>query len=133
MLLRNSELLISNSQDSRRISPETFERQWNAEFLYLWPTIEGYQGFVAPGARNPELVSWLQQKLVDVLDGYEYIYNGGVYSALIADRVAEFQAGQGLKPDGLLGPRTLLRLMEQTEDLPLLALRENQTGPLAQE
>lgn len=131
--LRNSELLISNSRDSRRISPETFERQWNAEFLYLWPALEGYQGLVAPGARNPELVSWVQQKLVDVLDGYEYIYNGGVYSALIADHVAEFQAGQGLKPDGLLGPRTLLRLMEQTEDLPVLALRENETGPLAQE
>jgi general secretion pathway protein A len=131
--LRNAELLISNSQDSRSISPEVFEGQWDTEFLYLWPAPDGYQGLVAPGTRNPELVSWVQQQLVDILDGYEYIYNGGVYSSLIADRVAEFQASQGLKPDGLLGPRTLLRLMEQTENLPVLALRDNQAGSLAQE
>lgn len=131
--LRDSELQLSNSGDSQSMSPEVFVGQWDTEFLYLWPAPDGYQGLVTPGTRNPELVSWVQQQLVDILNGYEYIYNGGMYSSLIADRVAEFQASQGLDPDGLLGPRTLLRLMEQTENLPVLAPRDKQTGPLAQE
>ncbi|MEQ9210240.1 MAG: peptidoglycan-binding domain-containing protein [Pseudomonadales bacterium] len=73
----------------------------------------------------------MQQQLEDILDGYEYIYNGGVYSSLIADSVAEFQASQGLEADGLLGPRTLLRLMEQSQNLPALARRQQQNEPLA--
>jgi len=129
--LNDSELLLSNSQGIRRLPPDEFERQWDGEFIYLWPTPAGYKGLVAPGTENPELVSWVQQQLVDILDGYEYIYNGGVYSPLIADSVAEFQTSQGLKADGLLGPRTLLRLMEQTQGLPALGTRQDQTDPLA--
>lgn len=129
--LDSAELLLSNSRGLQRLALGEFERQWDGDFLYLWPALDGYGGLVVPGTKNPELVSWVQQQLVDILDGYEYIYNGGVYSSLIADSVAEFQASQGLDADGLLGPRTLLRLMEQTQNLPALARRQQQTDPLA--
>lgn len=131
--LDSSELLLSNSRDLQRLALDEFERQWDGDFLYLWPALEGYQGLVVPGTRNPELVSWVQQQLLDIQEGYEYIYNGGVYSSLIADSVAEFQSSQGLKADGLLGPRTLLHLMEQSQDLPELTFRRrNQADPLAE-
>jgi general secretion pathway protein A len=125
-------LSLSNSREEQNLALDVFEQQWDGEYLYLWPALNGYQGLVAPGTRNPDLVSWVQQQLAEVMDGYEYIYNGGMYSSLIAERVAAFQASQGLKADGLLGPRTLLRLMEQTQSMPAL-VADQAVSPLVSE
>ncbi|MEQ9210239.1 MAG: AAA family ATPase, partial [Pseudomonadales bacterium] len=49
----SAELLLSNSRNLQRLALDEFEQQWDGEFVYLWPALDGYRGLVVPGTKNP--------------------------------------------------------------------------------
>lgn len=123
--LDSSEVILVNSSRSISMPLTEFEQQWDGGLVYIWKPPVGYTGLLYPGVKNTEMVSWVQQQLEAVFDDYEYIIGGGIYSEPIASSVAKFQAEQGLTADGLLGPRTIMRFMDQNEDLPRLDQTRN--------
>lgn len=122
--LTSEEVELVNSSGAITIPRSEFDQRWDGSLLYLWKPPAVYSGVLYPGSKNSAMVEWLQMQLARIFVDYEYIIGGGIYSDPIAAVVADFQSEQGLKADGLLGPRTLLRLMEQTELLPRLSASE---------
>ena len=80
-------------------------RVWRGEFATLWRAPPGYRDGEMVGASGP-LAAWLAQKLAAV-DGRAVPAAAG---DALAAQVFAFQLAQGLTPDGLAGPLTLMKL-----------------------
>ena len=81
---------------------------WRGEFATLWRAPPGY----APRAvETPPraLAEWLTTQLGS-LTGAAPAPGGAAGGAALKSRVIAFQLAQGLKPDGLVGPTTLMQL-----------------------
>jgi len=92
-----------------RVSLATLATLWRGDFATLWRMPPGYGGG-EPGAAVPPvrpgspLADWLLAQLG--------AYQSGALplDAPLAVRIEAFQRAQGLKPDGLAGPLTLMQL-----------------------
>ena len=113
-------ITLANSSGRVAMSAVDFADLWDGGYVYIWRPPSGFARTLHPGVRDAEMTRWVQEKLAIVFDNYEYVINGGAYSQPIVRAVARFQSQQGLEADGLLGSRTMLRLMDQTEELPRL-------------
>ncbi len=111
--IRQDGASLSNSSGKRFMKWEELERAWDGGFTYLWRPPAGYRTALYQGMDNADLVRWVQARLGEINPDYETIISGGLYSRAIAQAVAEFQRDQSLVADTVLGPRTLMRLMEQ--------------------
>ena len=81
-------------------------RLWRGEFGTFWRAPPGYRD-ASDGSDNPQaLRRWLQQRLA-ALDGQGL---GSGDDAALRTRIAAFQLTQGLVPDGVAGPLTLMQL-----------------------
>ncbi len=90
------------------VSLVTLAGMWRGEFATLWRAPPGY----APRAvETPPraLAEWLTTQLGS-LTGAAPAPGGAAVSAALKSRVIAFQLAQGLKPDGLVGPTTLMQL-----------------------
>jgi general secretion pathway protein A len=84
-------------------------RQWSGEYLLLWRVPSDYKEKLRPGKRGP-LVGWLDRELAlfqgrTVRPGPEQIYNEEIMK-----QVKEFQRAKGLRPDGIAGLGTIMKL-----------------------
>ena len=118
--IESGEYHLSSSAGSVRLSEEQFLNGWGRDFLYLWPAPTEYQSLLYTGDTNPGLVDWLQTRLGQLNADYQPVISGGLYSRYIAGHVAAFQESEGLDADAVVGPRTLLRLMDYSQSLPRL-------------
>lgn len=126
---------LENSSGRHVIAIDQFENQWSKTASYLWRPPFNYSGLLFLMKKDTQAVAWIQQQLGLIYPDYEYIIGGGFYSQAIANVVAKFQAEQGLQSDGLIGPRTILRMMDQSEDLPNLMpthINEQRLSPVNQ-
>ncbi|MGM9486818.1 ExeA family protein [Ideonella sp. YS5] len=85
----------------------TLGAAWRGEFGTFWRAPAGYAGSVGFTAANGEAAQWLAGRLAQVLPS-------GAASAPLPSRIAAFQVAQGLPPDGLAGPLTLMLLNRAT-------------------
>jgi general secretion pathway protein A len=76
-------------------------RHWHGEFATLWRVPPGYRD---NEPNDAALQSWVGQKLT-IVDGKQSSADGD-----LAARIAALQLAQGLKPDGVAGPLTLMQL-----------------------
>jgi general secretion pathway protein A len=88
-----------------KVSLAVLARRWNGDFRTLWRGPAGFRTSVLPGARGP-VADWLAAQLA-VIDGVPTPPAGTVADE---PRVRRFQVMPGLKPDGIAGPQTLMRL-----------------------
>ncbi len=93
-----AELVTGAEQQS--VALRVLERQWFGDYLVLWRPPPGYRGVIAAESAGP-LDGWLreQREAIDP-DG----------AGPLASWLRDFQRRQGLLPDGLLGPQTLIHL-----------------------
>ena len=91
---------------------------YTGEAVILWRRLDGYSGLVRPGQRSG-VVSWVRQRLgVTWNQDWQSIGPGGkavimdddYYDPILAEAVGKFQQGEELKPDRIIGPRTLLHM-----------------------
>jgi general secretion pathway protein A len=85
----------------------TLGATWRGEFGTFWRAPEGYAGSGSFSAARGEAAEWLAGRLAQVLPA-------GAASAPLPSRIAAFQVAQGLPPDGLAGPLTLMLLNRAT-------------------
>ena len=94
----------------------SFTRLWRGDFMTLWRVPPGYTVAAAGKAAVP--ADWLAARLATAAGEAS---PGEVSVAALKPRIAAFQATQGLAPDGLAGPITLMQLNRATgEDEPRL-------------
>jgi general secretion pathway protein A len=82
---------------SHTVSPAVLAGVWRGEYATLWRTPPGWRD--APGeAPDAAFAAWMSERLP------------GKAGVPLKARVTAFQIAQGLKPDGLAGPMTLMQL-----------------------
>ncbi|GIX30973.1 MAG: hypothetical protein KatS3mg124_1445 [Porticoccaceae bacterium] len=106
-------LLVADAAGEHHLPWERYRRRVIGPALALWRPPPGYDGPLAPGARNPRLVAWLAERLKTLGLVEEGLIAGGVYDAYLAAAVRRFQAARGLAPSGILEPATLIALQEK--------------------
>jgi general secretion pathway protein A len=97
-------------------------RAWRGEFATLWRSPPGYreaEGSEAAAALGP----WLARQ-IGIAEGAGAAASVPAAGAELRDRLYAFQLAQGLQPDGLAGPLTLMQLNRASGvDEPRLAAR----------
>jgi general secretion pathway protein A len=83
-------------------------KSWRGEFATLWRTPPAYIGRV-PAGQNGPVVDWVAQQVARA-QGEALPSSPGTLDAALQERIANFQLAHGLKPDGRVGPITLMHL-----------------------
>ncbi len=89
------------------VSVVALARQSSGEFMTFWRAPQRYRGHIDYGDRGPE-VNWIATQLAKLEEKDappEHPFN-----QQMAKQVRDFQYAQGLKVDGLVGPRTIMQL-----------------------
>ena len=87
--------------------------KWKGEYTLLWRIPPDYHPRVKMGDNNP-FVKWLAAKLARV-DGRKLAPKPDtVFDESLVQEVKQFQLSKGLKPDGKVGPKTLICLINET-------------------
>ena len=122
-LTSESATLIVGKQ-LRTVPISALTAQWFGEFVLLWQSPPDYQGSLKPGDRD-KLVQWLDQQMA-TLNGRSVSTEEDLSLAgKLLEEVQQFQKSEGLDPDGVVGPYTLIHLNSKISGLqPTLSARQ---------
>ena len=87
---------------------------WSGEFQLLWRPPAGFERPFGMGYRGP-VVAWLAQRFA-YLDGQSEPLAGITFNQILDTRVRLFQRSRGLRDDGVVGMKTLLKLEATVDD-----------------
>ena len=90
----------------------TLGTAWRGEYGTFWRAPAGYAGPGSLTSANAEATEWLNARLDQALPRDAGAPPGG--GATLSNRVAAFQVAQGLPPDGVAGPLTVMLLNRAT-------------------
>jgi len=85
------------------------ERFWDGGFVMVWKAPLTGPLPLQLGMRSRDVV-WLREKLAAIDGGTSSAAGGALYDDELMKRVATFQLGESLTPDGIAGEETLVRL-----------------------
>jgi len=93
----------------------TLGAAWRGEFGTFWRAPPGYAGPGTLNSSNAEASAWLMDRLGQALRGERRPGSAAEpASEPLSARVASFQVAQGLSPDGVAGPMTVMLLNRAT-------------------
>ena len=95
----------------RKLGLVTLSRQFDGAFATFWRAPRDYRPRISLGERSEE-VDWIAQQLAKLNDSKvdAKASTGKAFDEEMAKQVREFQFAQGLKADGMIGPRTIMQL-----------------------
>jgi general secretion pathway protein A len=110
--LDEERVALSLGDKSARYPLSEVEGLWTGDYLWLWRMPPGKRVLIGRNAA-PEAVRWLRRTLSEagIPAGDP---QSGSYDMSVILAVRQFQRGQGLSPDGIAGPETLIRLERLT-------------------
>ncbi|MEJ2696335.1 MAG: AAA family ATPase [Candidatus Sulfobium sp.] len=95
--------------ETRKVDIHRIERWWFGDFSVLWRTPPDYRGDIRPGDSG-QTVKWLGRQLSGIDGAGVEPFNDLVYNKEMVKQVKKFQLANGLNPDGIVGPRTVILL-----------------------
>jgi general secretion pathway protein A len=103
------------ADETRRVGANEIRKRWYGDYTLFWKHPRGYTNPVRPGYGGPE-VEWIDRHL-SLLDGRRpQAVNGLRYDGELVTRMKRFQIAEGLVPDGIVGPQTLIHLGNATSE-----------------
>jgi general secretion pathway protein A len=119
LLLRGIEadrLLVGSGEQAITVSKDSVESRWLGAYLVAWPQAAGWPAYIGRGDSGPAVAT-----IMEMASRVKDPYNGeAVFDAAFELWLKNFQARNGLKPDGIVGRNTLLHLMTASIDEPRL-------------
>jgi general secretion pathway protein A len=109
-----SATLVLGDGSLKQINLAALARFWNGAYTLLWRAPPDYSGSLQEGATGKSVI-WLRQQLAKAL-GEPSSDKTPRYGPELARQVREFQAAEGLRPDGIAGPLTLIRLTARSDN-----------------
>jgi general secretion pathway protein A len=96
-------------------------RLWlDGQVTVIWRRPDAYTGLLQPGGTGT-MIAWLDQQLATIQGRAPLGQPPETYDESLIRQVRRFQSSKGLRPDGVVGPRTVIQINTATrEDLPLL-------------
>ena len=112
----NEQALLQIGEQLQTVSLNALAHRWHGEFATLWRGPPGTPRGIAKNAQGAP-VDWLISHLAHATGKPNTHAAKGerVFDANHAMQLREFQLTQGLLPDGVAGPQTLMRLVSVTE------------------
>jgi general secretion pathway protein A len=83
--------------------------RWLGDYTLLWRIPPKYQGPIKHGDQRP-VVQWLDRRLALIQGRKAQLGENIVYDDVLVKQVKKFQLSEGLTPDGIVGPQTLIHL-----------------------
>ncbi len=111
------------------VSPGALAAQWSGDYRLLWRAPAAVQETLRPGDSGPA-VAWLRERLAEIEARAPQPGESPLYDAALTQRVKQFQISRGLRPDGNVGPNTLIHLLGQTDASAPKLLSEPRAEPL---
>jgi general secretion pathway protein A len=105
---------------SHEIDQAELQKHWRGDYTLLWRPPPQYRGIMQIGDKG-QGIAWVRLQLSILRGENELPVEEAVYDESMVEELKRFQQEQGLEPDGLAGPLTLIRLNALTGlDVPLL-------------
>ena len=106
-------------RETRELDVAVLESRWFGEFQLLWKPPAFYAASAMPGSSGPA-VAWLARSL-ETLGLYTRTGRESRLEGQLLGALKRYQLASGLVPDGLLGPMTLILLLNTLDhEEPLL-------------
>ncbi len=111
----------------KTVNLEELEKKWLGDYLLLWEPPSGFQGYIYPGYKGP-FVQWIREKIY-LIQGKSFKKSKHLrYEGEIVEEIKKFQSENGLKPDGIIGPFTVIHMNNSLEsDEPKLMQKEKKS------
>ena len=108
----------------RTVSVREIADRWSGDYTILWRRPPLYKRDIQPGDQGA-MVQWLSTRLALVHGRTVQIQEKEVFDDALVKEVKRFQVAEGLVPDGIVGPRTLIHLNTAVDSkVPLLTDKE---------
>jgi general secretion pathway protein A len=112
--LTGAEATLRVGAEVRTLSLVALARAFDGSFTTWWRAPRGYRPRVVLGDRGDD-VDWVAQQIAWLVEGRQVEPGPDTrYDAVLARKVREFQVAQGLKADGMIGPRTIMQMNRAT-------------------
>jgi general secretion pathway protein A len=92
-----------------KVDVREIEGHWMGDHTLFWRMPPNYQGDIRPGVRGTE-VQWLEKQLALINGQKVQQREKPVFDSALVFQVKKFQLSKGLKPDGVVGPLTMIHL-----------------------
>ncbi len=92
-----------------KVDVSEVEGHWMGDCTLFWRMPPNYQGDIRPGVRGAE-VQWLEKQLALINGQKVQQREKPVFDNALVVQVKKFQLSKGLKPDGVVGPQTMINL-----------------------
>jgi general secretion pathway protein A len=113
--LDDEHALLYQDGIAMRVPIAVLDERWSGDYLLLWRP-PPFGGRVIADRDPADAIGWLRERLA-LLPGSELTVDPARYDADVRAAVRGFQVAQGLVPDGIAGPRTLIMLSNVLADL----------------
>ena len=123
--LQGEEAVLTVGNEKRTVDVKELSKRWSGEYLLLWRAPQEYKKNLKPGESGP-LVAWVDRQVALAQGRPVAVRQALLYGDALVKRVQEFQRAAGLKPDGIVGPWTIMRLSAVDKHEP--ALDDGQGG-----
>jgi general secretion pathway protein A len=111
-------LLVGSGEEIIEVSREAIESIWLGEYIVIWPQAPDWPVQIRRGESGAAV-----DIVMEMAEFAEPAWQGsGVFDAGFETWLLTFQRRHGLKPDGIVGPNTLIYLMAPTITQPRLML-----------
>jgi general secretion pathway protein A len=109
-------------QEKRVVDSKELEKRWSGDYLLFWRAPENYNSNIHPGDKGAQ-IGWLERYLSSVQGKKPQPKSPLTYDDDLVRRVKKFQLEEGLITDGIVGPQTIIHLVNKkgTEE-PLLTV-----------
>jgi general secretion pathway protein A len=99
--------------DTRTVPLSEIEKRWRGKYFLLWRAPGNYAGSIYPGSQAP-IVRWIDRQM-SVINGIaDKTRPADIYHEELVRQVKQFQAREGLDPDGVVGSQTVIAILNKT-------------------
>jgi general secretion pathway protein A len=109
---------------TRTVAIGALAAQWSGQYTVLWRMPPDAHENMRAGERGPA-VAWLSRELAQAQGRAAEPGRDRLFDQVLLQQVKQFQLAEGLIPDGVVGPRTLMRLAGVADKTAPKLLRKN--------
>lgn len=95
--------------ETRTVGIKEVEQKWLGDYTLLWRTPPDFRSPLRPGQRG-NMVAWLNKQLALLQGKNDQPRKNLLYEGELIAQLKKFQLSEGLVPDGIVGPQTIIHL-----------------------
>jgi len=101
--------MIEVGGEARSVMLKEVEKRWLGDYTLLWRLPPDYRGDIRPGMKGRDIY-WLDAQLATVQGRKPLTAETLAYDTQLVVQVKKFQLAEGMVPDGVIGPQTIIHL-----------------------